>query len=138
MGEAAPPPLLLTGELRARVPVCRYHLFVDRIPAFDGHNDTLLNLHLSGRGGGRGFFERSNAGHVDLPRARDGGFGGGFFACWTPPDPESSWTEESALILTEDGYEVADAPPLDPTMPGAPRRSWRRSCSGSSPGPEDG
>ena len=96
------------------MPVCRYHLFVDRIPVFDGHNDTLLNLHLSGRGGGRGFFERSNAGHVDLPRARDGGFGGGFFACWTPPDPESGWTEESALILTEDGYEVADAPPLDP------------------------
>ena len=114
MGEAAPPPLLLAGKLRARVPVSQYHLFVDRIPVFDGHNDTLLNLRFSGRGGGRGFFERSNTGHVDLPRAGDGGFGGGFFACWTPPDPESGWTEESALILTDDGYEVADAPPLDP------------------------
>ena len=96
------------------MPVSQYHLFVDRIPVFDGHNDTLLNLRFSGRGGGRGFFERSNTGHVDLPRAGDGGFGGGFFACWTPPDPESGWTEESALILTDDGYEVADAPPLDP------------------------
>jgi membrane dipeptidase len=82
---------------------------------FDGHNDTLLDLHLPERGEGRTFFERSDAGHLDLPRAREGGFGGGLFACWTPPDPESGWTEESALTLTEDGYEVADAPPLDPT-----------------------
>ena len=81
---------------------------------FDGHNDTLLDLYLPERGDGRTFFERGDAGHLDLPRAREGGFGGGFFACWAPPDPESGWTEESALTLTEDGYEVADAPPLDP------------------------
>ena len=86
----------------------------DRPPIFDGHNDTLLDLYLPERGGGRTFFECGEAGHLDLPRAREGGFGGGFFACWTPPDPESGWTEESALSLTEDGYEVADAPPLDP------------------------
>ncbi len=83
-------------------------------PIFDGHNDTLLGLLLPERGGGRTFFERSGAGHLDLPRAREGGFGGGFFACWAPPHPESGWTEESALTLTEDGYEVTDAPPLDP------------------------
>src|SRR5919202_1055969 len=61
-----------------------------------------------------GCIERSDRGHLDLPRAREGGFGGGFFACWAPPDPASGWTEKSALTLTEDGYEVADAPPLDP------------------------
>jgi membrane dipeptidase len=55
------------------------------IPIFDGHNDTLLNLYLPDRGEGRDFFERSDLGHIDLPRAREGGF----FACWTPPDPES-------------------------------------------------
>src|SRR5919202_6674436 len=81
---------------------------------FDGHNDTLLDLILPERGGGRGFFERSDHGHLDLPRAREGGFGGGFFACWAPPNPESGWTEESAITWTEDGYEVADAPTLDP------------------------
>ena len=80
---------------------------------FDGHNDTLLDLYLPGRGQGRTFFERSSAGHIDLPRARQGGFGGGFFACWVP-NPEDEWTEESALTLTEDGYEVAAAPPLNP------------------------
>lgn len=80
---------------------------------FDGHNDTLLDLILPERGG-RGFFERDDRDHLDLPRAREGCFGGGFFACWAPPDPASGWIEESALTLTEDGYEVADAPPLDP------------------------
>jgi membrane dipeptidase len=80
---------------------------------FDGHNDTLLDLYLPERGDERTFFERSGIGHLDLPRARDGGFGGGFFACWTP-NPKEEWTEESALTMTEDGYEVADAPPLDP------------------------
>jgi membrane dipeptidase len=54
-------------------------------------------------------------GDLLLPRAREGGFGGGFFACWTPPHPESGWTEKSTLTLTEDGYEVADAPLLDPS-----------------------
>ena len=82
---------------------------------FDGHNDTLLDLYLPERGGGRSFFERGEFGHLDLPRAREGGFGGGFFACWTPPDPKSGWSEESALTLTEDGYVVGEAPPLDPT-----------------------
>ena len=87
----------------------------DRPPIFDGHNDTLLNLYLPERGEGRSFFERSEVGHLDLPRAGEGGFGGGFFACWTPPDPKSGWTEESALTPTEDGYVVGEAPPLDPT-----------------------
>jgi len=46
------------------------------IPVFDGHNDTLLDLPLTGRS----FFERSDQGHLDLPRAREGSLGGGFFA----------------------------------------------------------
>jgi membrane dipeptidase len=81
---------------------------------FDGHNDTLLNLHLPDRGEGRSFFERSDLGHIDLPRAREGGFGGGFFACYTPNPEDDGWTEESALTVTENGYGVSDAPPLDP------------------------
>jgi membrane dipeptidase len=80
---------------------------------FDGHNDTLLNLHLPDRGEGRSFFERSDLGHIDLPRAREGGFGGGFFACYTPNPDDDGWTEESALTVTEYGYEVSGAPSLD-------------------------
>jgi membrane dipeptidase len=84
------------------------------IPIFDGHNDTLLKLRFPEPDEERSFFERNDLGHVDLPRAREGGFGGGFFACYVRNSDEDGWTEESALKTTENGYEVADAPPLDP------------------------
>lgn len=88
---------------------------MDTIPVIDGHNDTLLNLHLPGRNKGRSFFERSNVGHIDLPRAREGNFGGGFFACFAPNRQSDGWTEESAITYSESGYEVAGAPPIDPS-----------------------
>jgi membrane dipeptidase len=50
---------------------------------FDGHNDVLLKLHASGGS----FFERGSDGHLDLPRAREGGLGGGFFAVFVPSVP---------------------------------------------------
>ena len=51
---------------------------------FDGHNDVLLRLGGPYGGGPDAFFERGEKGHLDLPRAREGGFGGGFFAVWVP------------------------------------------------------
>ncbi|HYH89615.1 MAG TPA: membrane dipeptidase [Solirubrobacteraceae bacterium] len=49
------------------------------LPVFDGHNDVLL--------ADRSFLESSDDGHLDLARARAGGFAGGFFAIFTPhPD----------------------------------------------------
>ena len=45
---------------------------------FDGHNDTILSLRKTGRS----FFQRSTDGHIDLPRAREGALGGGFFAIY--------------------------------------------------------
>ncbi len=56
------------------------------IPILDGHNDTLLDLYNSGRPARRFFFEQSATGHIDLPRARLGGLGGGFFALFSPAD----------------------------------------------------
>jgi membrane dipeptidase len=56
------------------------------LPIFDGHNDVLLAVY----GGGaqqRSFFERGASGHLDLPRAREGGFAGGFFAVYVTADP---------------------------------------------------
>ncbi len=47
-------------------------------PIFDGHNDTILSMIKTGRS----FFARSESGHIDLPRAREGGLGGGFFAIY--------------------------------------------------------
>ena len=51
---------------------------------FDGHNDVLLRLGAPDGGGPAAFFERGDRGHLDLPRAREGGFGGGLFAVWIP------------------------------------------------------
>lgn len=52
-------------------------------PVFDGHNDTILRLYRTGSNG-PSFFEKSDVGHLDLPRARSGGLGGGFFALYVP------------------------------------------------------
>ena len=50
------------------------------IPVFDGHNDTVMEL-LSGK---RTFYERSEEGHLDRIKAREGGMIGGFFAVFVP------------------------------------------------------
>jgi len=53
------------------------------IPIFDGHNDTLTQIREAPAEKARGFLERSDRGHLDLPRARVGGLAGGFFAVFT-------------------------------------------------------
>ncbi len=50
---------------------------------FDGHNDVLLKQYLGGAAARREF-SSGNAFHIDLPKAKAGGFGGGFFAIWVP------------------------------------------------------
>lgn len=55
------------------------------LPVFDGHNDVLLRLfekHVADPIGG--FLAGGDAGHIDLPRARAGGFAGGLFAVFCP------------------------------------------------------
>jgi membrane dipeptidase len=59
---------------------------------FDGHNDVLLRLGGQDGGGPGAFFEHGKKGHLDLPRAREGGFGGGFFAVWIPSPKTSDRT----------------------------------------------
>ena len=41
------------------------------LPIFDGHNDVLLALYERDRGEGVTFFDHSEKGHLDLPRARE-------------------------------------------------------------------
>lgn len=65
---------------------------------FDGHNDVLL--HLADPEEPRDFFVENEKGHLDLPRARAGNFGGGFFAIWIPPTPPQrakikAWREKN-------------------------------------------
>ncbi len=83
-----------------------------RLPIFDGHNDTLLRLYLA-EPGERGFFKRSTRGHIDLPRARAGGLGGGLFAVFVPEHSSTRGPAGSDLTITATGYHVRMAPPLE-------------------------
>jgi len=57
-------------------------------PFFDGHNDTVLKI-LMGKATVADIVQGYEGGHIDLPRSRKGGFGGGFFAIFVP-SPRSS------------------------------------------------
>jgi membrane dipeptidase len=71
-------------------------------PVFDGHNDALLRLAGKPPGDPRAFLERSETGHLDLPRAREGGFAGGMFALFVPSKRKRQQKPER----TESGYDV--------------------------------
>lgn len=74
------------------------------IPIFDGHNDTLLSLTATGRS----FYERSGTGHVDRPRAAEGGLVGGFFAVFVPtPDTDRP---RSVEVVNQMGAGLKDVP----------------------------
>lgn len=56
-----------------------------RVPIFDGHNDALLRLYR--RGGvdaASAFLRGEDGGHLDVRKARRGGFAGGLFAVFVP------------------------------------------------------
>ena len=60
------------------------------VPVFDGHNDTLLHLAVKSPGTEDSFFTGRD-GHVDLPKAREGGLAGGMFAMFPP---STRWKKE--------------------------------------------
>lgn len=67
------------------------------VQIIDGHTDFLLSLAKTGRS----FFEESQTGHVDLPRARKGGIGAMLCAVYVP----NSDIPERALIQTLRGTD---------------------------------
>ena len=105
------------------------------LPIFDGHNDTLLSLHFAERGGGRTFFERSDQGHIDLPRAREGGLGGGFCAVFVPSentapvpaDPDKA--AQQALAAFGDERTMPPTPDL-----ASAQRAWKKQTVQASDG----
>ncbi|MCJ9720098.1 dipeptidase [Agrobacterium sp. SHOUNA12C] len=76
---------------------------------FDGHNDAIISM-IDYAAAGRDFLVRSESGHLDLPRAREGSMAGGLFAMSAYPEREP----ENDLTITADGYEVRYADALDP------------------------
>ncbi len=85
------------------------------IPVFDGHNDALLRLHVHENESPETFVTGTESGHLDLPRAKAGGFAGGMFACFVP----SKKGKEKQVKRTADGYEETFPP--TPTLCDAQR-----------------
>ncbi len=73
---------------------------------FDGHNDVLLRMWEAGGRSAVAAFAKGDKGHIDLPRARKGGFGGGFFAIYVPSPGDD-----------EDGFEDMAQPSYDLPLP---------------------
>lgn len=74
---------------------------------FDGHNDVLTQLYKGAPVDG---FISGNDRHIDLPKAKLGGFAGGFFAIWVPSDIEEAPLFEA---MRADSYDI-DVPPNIP------------------------
>jgi membrane dipeptidase len=78
------------------------------VAIFDGHNDTVHRLREY-RPDGIDFLARASDGHLDLPRAVDGGLAGGLFAMFAPAERRSTGNR----TVTPTGHEVRLADPLD-------------------------
>ena len=82
-------------------------------PIFDGHNDLLLRLMQRCRESDVNTviaqcLAGDAKGHIDLPRMRAGGFAGGLFAVFIPPQGDSLSFED----MGDGGYKIPLPPPL--------------------------
>lgn len=82
-------------------------------PIFDGHNDTLLHIwpQQATDVPARDFLAHNTHGHLDLPRARAGGFRGGLFAVYIASDPAKPM-DFGTQTITDDGGYVMPLPPI--------------------------
>jgi len=87
----------------------------NKLPIFDGHNDVLQSIYLPKTGRPRSFFERTAEGHIDLPRMREGGFAGGFFAVFVPSNSPSAGFPGAGPGSAATAYEIPLPAPLDLT-----------------------
>ena len=82
------------------------------VPVLDGHNDVLLALEEAARKGAPlDFAKGAPELEVSGPAAREGGFAGGFFACFTPdelPGPDL----DDEVVTTKEGWAIPYAEPV--------------------------
>lgn len=79
------------------------------IPFFDGHNDLLLKMTLRGVTAEE-VRDGHGKGQIDMPRARAGGLGGGFFALFVPT-PGAPGLNMAAM--RQESYDLPLPPELD-------------------------
>ncbi len=63
---------------------------VEKFPVIDGHNDALMYFSPPDNAAIGSFFERVDGRQLDMPRAREGNFAGGFFAVFAPEEQAMS------------------------------------------------
>ena len=79
---------------------------------FDGHNDLLTRLWEDGGRSALPGFATGLPGAIDLPRARAGGFMGGFFACYVP-SPAAGDLDVMMAAMQSPPYAVPLPDPVD-------------------------
>ena len=83
---------------------------ISDLPILDGHNDVLLKLFRDGGLTAAESFLTGRDGAIDVPSARAGKFGGGFFAIYVPSpmDLDAKFAE-----MTKDRYDLPLPDPID-------------------------
>ncbi len=97
----------------ANIHIRKAAISMNIFPTFDGHNDTLLRLQENESTGLQQFFRESTTGHIDLPRAHKGKFGGGFFAVFTPNE---NYEVAPDKFVTGNSYDLPLPPQIDQQM----------------------
>lgn len=78
---------------------------------FDGHNDVLFRLFKKRFPGvERDFLNGDGDGHLDLPRMREAGFGGGLFAVYVPSNDDIGRLDD---LMKGASYDVPLSPLID-------------------------
>jgi len=86
---------------------------INDLPIFDGHNDALQSIYQPKNGKPRPFFKRNDQGHIDLPRMREGGYAGGFFAVFVPSGKPDDGFPGAGLKSGQAAYELPLPPAID-------------------------
>ncbi|WP_147113085.1 dipeptidase [Tateyamaria sp. syn59] len=76
---------------------------------FDGHNDVLLKLFRAGQASVTYHFMNGGDGAITLSSAKEGGFGGGFFAVFVPSPMDA---DEKFEEMTKDAYDLPLPDPI--------------------------
>lgn len=89
----------------------------EKIKIFDGHNDVLFRLFLKDKKNvHEDFLIGDNEGHLDLPRIREAGFSGGFFAIYVPSQEEKIESADKPIRyddMSNDSYHLPLPNPVD-------------------------